>query len=844
MAAPEPTRAPFHMPAATTRPALARMLVQSGGCLLTFNASTLRLQRSSANSVLFLANPSLSLGADISMCIGSSAAQRICATIEEQPSSHRPVLLLGLAMGLRHIPCDVALHIVGSEFVLECFRAGAPALNGCLIGALRNALERLREPENLQGLLDVAVKQARLISEYDHILLYRFDRKERPVVVADAFRSGLTSLRGQYMTEDDLPPSIQTLYRQTLIRVIEDIEAPEIAVQESPGLPEFDTSSLMLRSVLPAGRVYLEACGIKATMLLALVVDGRLWGMLTFRHYEPRPVSMDERAIVRMFGEYVALQIAAVTRTNRLRIAEQAHDLLHHFLHSQTDIASVPRRIRLEVERFAHFVECDGVGVWMDGKWATHGHAPSVEAVPQLLEWMRESDSVGTCSTDSLHDDATELLPALPDFAGVMAIPIATGTKDCLFFFRRERERIVNLAPLGRDPQKVSGFLQEHVFGYAHPWTTEDQEAATQLRAAMMEITGAYHQFLLREQAEAERRQKLVNEELTHRVKNILAVVQSLVSRPAPENRTFREHFTTLRERINALAFAHDQIMGEQGGSSLRTLFDVELAPYQLSPEAVTLNGPDLWMEGTVLSIMTLLIHELLTNAAKYGALATNTGQLVVEWHHDRASDMWHFCWKETGGRPIRIPIRQGFGSVLLERAIRHELGGTATRDFQAEGVVIHLAVPARFLLQKPIESTQKNQPLTAPPPASSAKKITGDLKGRRVLVVEDQILIAMETEDILRDHGVSDVCTAASVSEARAFLTDMHSDIAVLDLNLGEGTSLDLAVLLRARGIPFIFATGYGNRGGIPDAFADVPLVHKPYTGSGLIKALQTACG
>lgn len=104
-------------------------------------------------------------------------------------------------------------------------------------------------------------------------------------------------------------------------------------------------------------------------------------------------------------------------------------------------------------------------------------------------------------------------------------------------------------------------------------------------------------------------------------------------------------------------------------------------------------------------------------------------------------------------------------------------------------------------------------------------------LEGFSVLLVEDQLVIALDVENMLKDFGVAAVHTAATSSEALSVLAKVQPDIAVLDINLGSSTSIPIAEELRARGIPFVFATGYGDSAMIPPSLADAGILRKPYS-------------
>lgn len=117
-------------------------------------------------------------------------------------------------------------------------------------------------------------------------------------------------------------------------------------------------------------------------------------------------------------------------------------------------------------------------------------------------------------------------------------------------------------------------------------------------------------------------------------------------------------------------------------------------------------------------------------------------------------------------------------------------------------------------------------------------------LDGLRILVLEDEFLIAMDVEQLCRDHGAADVTIARELGEVDGHTLSARFDAAVVDLMLGDVSTLDFAARLRSEGIPFVFASGYSDREEIQDAFPDVRLVTKPYSGDDLIEAVAMACG
>ena len=197
--------------------------------------------------------------------------------------------------------------------------------------------------------------------------------------------------------------------------------------------------------------------------------------------------------------------------------------------------------------------------------------------------------------------------------------------------------------------------------------------------------------------AEGKEKQDLMNRELHHRVKNTLATVQAIVNltaRSAPTVDTFR---VSLVSRLASLSGTHDLLLsGAWSGVSLRALLENELKAYEdPSNDRIHLTGPEVELPAEMAVAMGMIVHELATNAAKYGALAEPTGRLAVCWTVPRlcGRPTLTLDWQEARGVPVSAEAGQGFGSSLLDR-LSQQLSGTIDREFAAEGLRLKLRVP------------------------------------------------------------------------------------------------------------------------------------------------------
>jgi two-component sensor histidine kinase len=201
------------------------------------------------------------------------------------------------------------------------------------------------------------------------------------------------------------------------------------------------------------------------------------------------------------------------------------------------------------------------------------------------------------------------------------------------------------------------------------------------------------------EQKHAEEQQRFFLDELNHRVKNTLATVQSIASqtlRTTESPAQFREAF---EGRLLALSKTHNLLTRKSWREAeLRDVAEQELAPYRKAgDQRVVLEGPDVRLPARYAINLGLVLHELVTNAAKYGALSTSAGHLEVAWSviesEDRLKQL-RIRWSESGGPPVAPPKRQGFGSRLIRRSIEGELGGNMVLNFAESGVAYDISVP------------------------------------------------------------------------------------------------------------------------------------------------------
>lgn len=335
-------------------------------------------------------------------------------------------------------------------------------------------------------------------------------------------------------------------------------------------------------------------------------------------------------------------------------------------------------------------------------------------------------------------------------------------------------------------------------------------------------VTGIVEDITERRREEEQRQQLLA--ELDHRVKNVLAAVQALAAQTAKRTTSLDAFLQNFSGRLKAMASANELLTAARWrGAAIDHLVAAELGA--LAPGQTTWSGPELFLTPRAANALSLALHELAANAVKFGALTSDVGHVEVRWT-SRADGGFELTWAESGGPTVFAPVRRGFGSTLLEQVTGRELNGEAQVDYRPSGVRVRLRAGPQAVAPRPERVPEAPQARAVETVVTAARGAS--LKGARVLIVEDAVLLALELETGLSEAGAEVVGPAYELEEAMALL-DRPIDAAVLDANLNGRSVTPVAEALALRKVPFVFATGYGDTGGAPGGF-EAPVIRKPY--------------
>ena len=332
------------------------------------------------------------------------------------------------------------------------------------------------------------------------------------------------------------------------------------------------------------------------------------------------------------------------------------------------------------------------------------------------------------------------------------------------------------------------------------------------------------------ERKESEKLQRLLVDELDHRVKNTLATVQAIASHSLRRARNSEDFVSSFTGRVQALARAHHLLTERTWrGADVADLVREQVVLGVVESNRVAFSGPALLLDPQSALHLALVLHELATNARKYGALSVPQGQLSVSWSMlANKGRMLVLQWSERGGPAVAAPSSVGFGTSLIQQALDAH-GGSASIQYAAEGVTCEIKLP----LAEPLPLGSAASEVAAVRARSIAVLQPTDkpsLRGKRILVVEDEALLSMDLEASLAAAGCHVVGPAATVETARKLIAHEQCDAALLDVNLSGHPVDELAAALTKHAVPFAFLTGYG-REALPRGFGEAKMLGKPFS-------------
>ncbi|WP_010186563.1 HWE histidine kinase domain-containing protein [Sphingomonas sp. PAMC 26605] len=797
--------------------------------------------------------PAQLLGSRFDVWISKAALHAIRTRLATLASSGSERLFdLDLVEGVP--PLDLAIHFQNDLLIIE--GEFSQKAGGFDVAPMTRAMvARLAKAPSIERLHTDAARQVLAVTGFDRVMIYRFDERGDGEVIAESTRAGVESFLGLHYPATDIPQQARALYLLNPFRIIADVAAPPVALLPpiDAVTPPLDLTMAISRSVSPVHLEYLVNMDVAASLSISIVVDGQLWGLIACHAAAPRLPSFAVRTGVELFGAMYSLKLESRLRRRNDEDEQKGRGLADRLITMIAGDESLMHNAMWLQDMTRDIIDCDGIAIYRGGTAYLHGSTPPEQQVAMLAFHMNAASPSRVFVTDCLAAIHPPCATTAERAAGMMSIPISRIPRDYIMLFRRERlERIrwggnptkeanVDAGPRISPRKSFAAFVQE-IRGRAIGFSEREVRMGEAIRQALIEVILRYSDEAAAERRRAAERQELLIAELNHRVRNILALIRSLITKTGEATPAVASYVEALSGRVQALARAHDRITRQEWGPApLAGVFEDEVAAHQGTRERLRLIGPQVQLQPRAISTMALVVHELVTNSCKYGALST-AGRIEVTTRVVEGEGVY-LEWKEVGGPAVTAPTRRGFGSTILERTVPFDLQGTADLHYRLAGLEAEFFIPQHnvYLPSEIFAPEPSLEPRSAPihgaaPVADSDQPLRGAL----VLLLEDNMLIALEAEDMLRALGAKDVLVAATLSDAEHLIASHTFQFAMLDINVGGGTSFELATKLTSRGTPFIFASGYGEGLALERREGSEIVLQKPYERRHLERAIE----
>jgi light-regulated signal transduction histidine kinase (bacteriophytochrome) len=471
--------------------------IQQHGFMLGLDEPGERIVLASENAEDFLATPlKLILGSSIELLIERellSAVRGLRCVVEPEGM----VTYLG-TYRLRDELFAVISHCIEGKRILEFERQDRLVGTEMMNSIITNFVSTLSKLEGQAELCEAVTRQVAQLTGFDRVLLYKFDDDGHGMVLSEANSGRLSNYLDLRFPASDIPQQARDLYVLNTVRIIPDAgykPSPLRSLQaEAPHI--LDLSLSVLRSVSPIHVRYMQNMGTLSSMSISIVSEGRLWGLISGHHAEPRTVPYLVRSACDMLSKLVGTQLTTFRAASRLNTLMKFHATQRQLLTHVAGESNYLSALAAQIQPLLQVTAADGVALWGDGEYEGFGNLPDGPEIARIVAWLDTKPGMELFQTQRLGTEIS-LPEGFEDSAsGLLAIRISDVRQRYVLWFRPQVIRTVKWAgepakqtgPEQLHPRKSFEVWQETLRGQSMRWTEAEQESAREFRAAIVSI--------------------------------------------------------------------------------------------------------------------------------------------------------------------------------------------------------------------------------------------------------------------------------------------------------------------------------------------------------------------
>ena len=635
-------------------------------------------------------------------------------------------------------------HRVDQLYVLEFELTDSAITQADLNTAISNFVVTLENARTAEELCRAVTVQVCELTGFDRVMLYRFDEIGHGTVIAEDRNDRLPSYLGLRFPASDIPRQARALYVLNRIRIIPDVEykpSPLVFDSEAVNGANLDLSLSILRSVSPIHRDYMRNMGTVSSMSVSIVLEGKLWGLISGHHSEARSVPYLVRSACDVLSRIMSAQLLVLEKS-----AQMAHAISLKSVHSQllTFMASGENYIDGLVrhpDELCAVTGARGAAIVVGERCVSLGEAPPAEEILKLVGWLSKGlkEFFATDELGAEYPDAEKIRASA---SGVLAISLSQVHRMVILWFRPEVVQTVQWAgEPAKGEQVIEGVLQIHprnsfsawkqiVRGKADPWAPVEIESARDFRNAVLEVVLKRAEELADMASELEYTNKeleafsySVSHDLRAPFRHISGFAELLLGTESDRlSEKGRRYLATIAESAQFAGLLVDSLLNFSRIS--RTKLDVQRVPMRILAEDVwrdvqkeELRGrqvsftlPDLPVIMADVNLMRQVWRNLLSNAAKYTrkredpkvwvGIESNSEEMVFSVHDNGVGFDNQYAHKLFGAFQRLHKIEDfegtGVGLAIIRRIISRMGGRTWARGREGEGASFYFALPVR----------------------------------------------------------------------------------------------------------------------------------------------------